>query len=120
MSGAPAVLGCGCVEPTMTGDGWHGSIGGLVPVQGEGCVDGHRFYFRARGRRWEMLIADGHDEPIDCYGPSPKPGWYVREAWGTWPDAGYMPLDVAREKIEQTIAALRAGTLERIGEEPAQ
>jgi len=101
-------------DMTRTGDGWHGTIGGLCPVQGDGEVDGHAWYFRARGAAWEMVIADGHDDPLDCYGPERKPGWFKRDPFENWPHAGYMPLPVAWEKIQQTIKAFRDGTLTRI------
>ncbi len=106
-------------DMNRAGDGWEGSIGGTCPVQGYGTVDGHQWCFRARGNTWEMVIADGHDDQLDCYvhnDPSSKPGWWIREAWGTWPEAGYMPLATAWEKIEQAISALRAGKLPRCGE----
>ncbi|HZD70760.1 MAG TPA: hypothetical protein VFA45_18245 [Actinomycetes bacterium] len=32
-------------------------LGGYAPVQGEGIVDGHAWYFRARWAGWSFLIA---------------------------------------------------------------
>lgn len=68
------------------------NIGGNCPVQAEGAIDGKEFYFRARGQRWSMSI--GGDDVV----LSPK--WYYEEDWGDGPyDAGWMPEDIAREKI---------------------
>lgn len=100
------------------GEGWSGSIGGMVPVQGEGTVDGHPWYFRARGDHWEMVIADPCDaDPVDVYGGGVA-GWFARESWGTWPEAGYMPLQTAWAFAEATIMRFRAGTLERVEQKP--
>lgn len=75
-------------------------IGGNCPVQAEGTIDGKRFYFRARGRRWSIEIHptaegsylhwDGDDE------------WEYTEPWGDGDyAAGWMPVEVAREMIEK-------------------
>ena len=71
------------------------AIGGLCPVQADGTVDGVPFYFRSRGDRWQMAIGE---KPVDV-----TLGWadgWLREAeYGTWPDAGYMPIEEAEEII---------------------
>lgn len=56
------------------------SAGGNCPVQIEGVVRGKPFYFRARGDSWSLGI--GSD-------------WKIQKDYGTWPDAGWMPLHEA-------------------------
>jgi hypothetical protein len=103
------------------GAGWEGHVSGMCPVQGEGTVDGVRWYFRARGSHWEMYIAAKPDtDPLDCMAPTFLPGHYMSETFGTWPDAGYMAPAVAWAQIQKGIAAFRAGTMTRIGEEDEQ
>lgn len=59
-----------------------GTLGGNCPVQAEGTVDGHEFYFRARGSYWSMSI--GGDDVVG------KPAWYYEEPYGSGPyDAGH-------------------------------
>lgn len=75
-------------------------IFGMVPVQAHGLIDGHFFYFRARGEEWRIEIGgsdDGEQLPI----------FWHSEAWGTWPDAGYMSQDQAFELIKQGAAMFR-------------
>ena len=72
-------------------------IDGCCPVQGEGTIVGHPWYFRARGRRWTWRVW--------CDGTSPGSiGLYTCTAeWGDGEfAAGYMPLDVARGIIERS------------------
>jgi len=72
------------------------TIGGNCPVQAEGRIGGRtKFYFRARGDRWSMSIG-GRDLIGD-------PDWYFEEDYGVWPDAGWMPVEEARQKIDQAI-----------------
>lgn len=95
-----------------SGDGWHGSIGGNCPVQGYGVVDGHAWYFRARGEHWALHIAaKGHVEDAVGAGVG-VPGWCVWEPWGEEEfGAGYMPDDDAWQMIEKAIGMWRAGTV---------
>ncbi|MBY5819907.1 hypothetical protein HFN60_30410 [Rhizobium leguminosarum] len=75
-------------------------IFGMVPVQAHGKIDGHFFYFRARGAEWRIEIGgsdDGKQLPI----------FWHSEEWGTWPDAGYMSQDQAFELIKQGAAMFR-------------
>jgi len=58
-------------------------LGGNCPVQAEGEIDGHSFYFRARGARWSMEVGGDID--------AGKPLWTYSETYGVWPDAGWMP-----------------------------
>lgn len=95
------------------GNGWSGSIGGMCPVQGEGVCDGKPWYFRARGDRWTIWFAERADaDPVDV--GHEEGGWYAHGKWGEWPEAGYMPIDVAWGLIEHAIGDSRAGNLARV------
>ena len=94
-------------------DGFDGSIGGSCPVQGYGTVDGHAWYFRARGEHWALHIAAiGHDDDV-CGAGEDAPGWCV---WAKWCDdtygAGYMPEAEAWQLIEGAISTWRGGNAE--------
>jgi hypothetical protein len=57
------------------GQRWHGFVYGLVPVQGEGVIDGRPWYFRARGCKWSFSVADTEDgDPVDVC-TNTAPGW---------------------------------------------
>lgn len=83
-------------------------IGGTVPVQAEGTIDGQPLYFRARGAEWSLDIGriDGSDHP---------PLWWHVEPWGDWPDAGYMPEDVALAMIDKAVSLYREQPPQEIG-----
>ena len=66
-------------------------IGGFCPVQAEGTIDGHEFYFRARWDHWSLSI--GVKDVIL------NPDWYYDESYGVAPDAGWMPLEEAEAFI---------------------
>lgn len=74
------------------------SIGGECPVQAEGTIYRHPFYFRARGDQWSIGV--GGD-------PVSSPIWDRREPWGLWPEAGYMPHDVVEDYIHESAAMFR-------------
>ncbi|MBY5453888.1 hypothetical protein HFO91_30385 [Rhizobium leguminosarum] len=83
-------------------------IGGIAPVQAEGTIDGRPLYFRARGSQWSLDIGriEGSDHP---------PVWWHVESWGDWPDAGYMPEDVALDMIDKAVALYREQQPQEIG-----
>lgn len=78
-------------------------LGGNCPVQAEGRINGHPFYFRARWRYWAMHIAPSLDWPEDfCAWPDygDQNIWSHREMWGDNVfAAGWMPEETAREMI---------------------
>jgi hypothetical protein len=79
------------------------AIGGNCPVQAQGTVEGHRFYFRARGEHWSIEIA-----PADATGEylnwcNLEGIWYFEEEYGTWPDAGWMHKHEALDFIKKAV-----------------
>lgn len=85
-------------------------LGGSCPVQAEGTIDGKRFYFRARGNRWSLAVHPTCDGDFLSW----PDGWW--EHWENWGDdpyaAGWMPEDVAREKIGYGAELYRASALQ--------
>ena len=72
-------------------------VGGVCPVEAEGSIDGHRFYFYARGARWSLGI--GGSDPIE------SADWYYEEPYGQSKSAaGFM-------KEEEAIALIRKAML---------
>lgn len=70
-------------------------LGGNCPVQAEGTLDGHPFYFRARGAHWSFGVGA---EPV-C-----NPDWSYDEPYGDGPyDAGWMTEDEARAFIDKAV-----------------
>lgn len=76
-------------------------IAGHCPVQAEGSVDGVPLYFRARGDRWSLSIGGR-----DLVG---APDWHYAEAYGTWPEAGWMREEEALGFIDTAVALYRVG-----------
>ena len=71
-------------------------IGGNCPVQAEGHIGGKtEFYFRARGAAWSMSVGGK-----DVVG---EPGWYYSEPYKEFPEAGWMPVEEAKEFIKKSI-----------------
>jgi hypothetical protein len=75
-------------------------LGGNCPVQGEGTINGKKFYFRARGEHWSLGV--GAD-------PVGEPEWYHEKPYGVWPDAGWMPLDEAEDFLRTAADRYAAG-----------
>lgn len=92
-----------------SGEGWEGQIGGFCPVQGTGTVDGHGWYFRARGEDWSFTVwppgvFDGGDLPN-----APAVFDVGGEAEGAELFAGsWMPGAETWRHIEESIAEFRA------------
>ncbi len=89
-------------------------LSGRCPVQATGTLDGHAFYFRARGASWTFQVAeigarrDDDLTPAVDAGRDGSGGWVARAAYGTWPDAGHMPETDAHTCILIAAAAWRA------------
>ncbi len=94
------------VPPYRSGPGWHGTVFGSIPVQGEGEVDGFKWYFRARGSHWSIEIED-HFSSED---PKKLEPWETGAWYGVWPTAGYMPFSEAWGFIEGSIELWRSGS----------
>lgn len=84
-------------------------IGGNCPVQAVGLIDGQPFYFRARGDGWSLSVGSDFEDQssigvhgLDVVG---NPKWIHNEDWGDGPyDAGWMPVEIAKEMIEKGAA----------------
>jgi hypothetical protein len=82
-----------------------------VPVEYIGKVDDKQYYFRSRGMRWMMAIADSIDEAIEAtwandslkYADFMSTGRYGVDQF----DAGYMPLEQAEEIIRRCVRLWR-------------
>ncbi len=74
------------------------AAGGNCPVQIEGHAKGKPFYFRARGEHWSLGI--GGDTVGD-------PDWYLEREYGSWPDAGWMPLHEAYDFLIEGVTLWR-------------
>lgn len=98
-------------ETRREGPGWHGNVTcEAAPVQIDGAVDGHPFYFRSRHRRWSFATAAPGRNAVEVqlYGPKVRGDYRVEETWGTTPHgASYMPLDDAWTFIEREITRFR-------------
>lgn len=68
------------------------SIGGMMPNQAEGTVDGHPFYFRARWGSWDIHICKPGVDPVL---PSREDTLYYNcgddDQAGWWDDNGFQP-----------------------------
>lgn len=76
-------------------------------MQGDGEVDGHPFYFRARGEWWTLSIARPDGDPVDV-SCGLSPGF---EAFGQYGDrlfeAGWMPLSDAALAVARAVRGFR-------------
>lgn len=96
----------------------HYEVAGQHPVQVEGTIQGHPFYFRAKWDFWTFTasISDANPElPSWMNPPEDKPGffrdlaqegYYLSEHWGTGTEAGTMPLDVVDKIIRDCACKL--------------
>ena len=101
-------------QQQRSGPGWRGRLDGYAPVQGEGSVDGHAWYFRARHQEWSFEIAEPAEvDWTDVDVGLQVGGWRVQdEAWGEDAyAASYMPYATAWTIIQQCITRFRDGLL---------
>ncbi len=82
--------------PGMTGD-----IGGQVPVEGEGLLDGRPWYFRARYNTWSFDWADTVEAEPVYVNLGYEPGVHYEQPYKVADPyaAGYMSLDEAFELV---------------------
>lgn len=94
------------------GEGWEGGIGSACPVQGTGTVDGHGWYFRARGASWSFEVI--HAPEFDFGSDDEQPIlWETGGDYGVWPQAGWMPYSDAWSLIQGAIARFRSEIAEK-------
>lgn len=91
------------------------TIYGHHPVQAEGRVQGHPFYFRAKWGFWTFTVctnSDNQEIPSSITPPRDEPGlfddeeyrgFYLSEQWGSDQEAGYMDLDTAEGIIRNCV-----------------
>ncbi|HZT61078.1 MAG TPA: hypothetical protein VFA21_20905 [Pyrinomonadaceae bacterium] len=77
-----------------------------APVEAEGTIGGHPFYFRARHERWTFSVSEDADvDPVDIDSPEEGAahGFFAAEKYGRSKSsaASYMPLDEAERIIER-------------------
>jgi hypothetical protein len=68
------------------------TIYGDAPMQADGTIGGIRFYFKARGAKWKMLIGAV---------PLAKDSWSYSEPFGKDFEAGFMTQDQVRAAIHK-------------------
>jgi hypothetical protein len=74
-------------------------IGGKCPVQAEGTIDGHPFYFRSRWNRWAFAV-DPEGDPTGIL-MGVKEGFVRREIYGEPPEAGHISAETVLKLIER-------------------
>lgn len=74
-------------------------LSGLCPVQSEGVIDYHPYYFKARGDNWFIQIGS-KPSPYTADVFTDENCWEYGELYGEVPDAGYMPFIEALGFIE--------------------
>lgn len=92
-------------------NGISGRFEGNCPVQGYGQVDGHAWYFRARGNGLTLYISPKKDlalveeEPFRW--PFDSEVWVISVPYGTDYEAGYIPYDEAKDFVLIALNNLR-------------
>lgn len=76
-------------------------LSGLCPMQSQGWIHGHPYYFKARGDEWFVQIANQISPNIELPLESDDYTEYGA-SYGVFPDAGYMPFIEALGFIEQS------------------
>lgn len=110
------------VIPGTKPDGWKAKtedyeyfIYGHHPVQAEGFVAGHPFYFRSKWDYWDFTVCTSHDFP-DA-GSSIEPpageegffrageyeGYRIGESYGTGTEASYLSSEISRTILESCL-----------------
>lgn len=76
----------------------------MCPVQAEGLIDDHPYYFRSRGSHWEFHVGELGGNAVG--GPCV---YYKAGYVGEWPAAGYLPVDDAKRIIAMCVEEFRSG-----------
>lgn len=102
-------------------DSFHYRIYGQHPVQAEGFVAGHPFYFRAKWDFWDFTVCTSHDfpdagssldPPDDCQGffqDGEYLGYHLSQRHGQGTDASYLTVDEARAILEPCLRRFLRG-----------
>lgn len=81
-----------------------GPCEGNCPVQSEGFIDDHPYYFRSRGSHWTFDVSAPDGDAVA--GPSV----YSKAAFvGPWPAAGWLPEKDAEKIVADCVAEFKAG-----------
>lgn len=87
-------------------DGVSTYYGGACPVQGQGLIDGHPFYYRARGRGWDLDVFEQHEVLDEDLWPDPI--FSYRERPYAHPDGGWLQASESKLNILKAAEAFRA------------
>lgn len=104
--GASIRAGLASASWSASKDGLVIDVSGACPVQGEGSLDGHPLYFRARHDGWSFCVAASLDgDPVDVgFG---SPGWYLEGSYGLDEEASWMPASDSMKIVEACVARIR-------------
>jgi hypothetical protein len=84
-----------------------------VPVEYTGKAFDKEYYFRSRGKRWSMAIAETVDQAVEATGADDPLRAAEFFCTGRYSDdefaAGYMPLEQAEELIRRCVRLWKAG-----------
>lgn len=78
---------------------------GNCPVQSEGHIEGHPYYFRARGTHWSFDVAEPGNSAISGNSVYSKAGLVEGNDYA----AGWLPVDEATKIIADCVAEFKAG-----------
>ena len=96
-------------------DAFEYAIYGQHPVQAEGFVGGHPFYFRAKWNFWDFTVCTNHDyadagSQIDPPDDTPGffkagdyEGYWLGEDFGNDTDASHMDIETSRTILEKCL-----------------
>lgn len=76
--------------------------GGACPVQGEGTLDGHEVYYRARGEGWSFRV-----DMCGCGDVYGADAWVYSERPYFHPDGGWLAASVSEANIRKAVAKWR-------------
>jgi hypothetical protein len=77
---------------------------GNCPVQSEGYIDDHPYYFRSRGSHWTFAVS------IPGVDPAGEDHIYLSAGYiGPWPSAGWIPVEEAEAIISRCVHEFREG-----------
>lgn len=84
------------------------SLRGDAPIQGFGWLNGHPWYFRARGDRWEFAVAAGRDWFFENAVAATANKGYGLVLTKRYPDTTSLSFEKARAIIRRAARAAEA------------